>query len=93
MLTKELITNIAQKTGLSKRRCEELLSATTAAIADEIRLGNSLQLQGLGVLEIKHTSERQMVHPKTGERSIVPAGAKLNFKPAETLKEQCNPNV
>lgn len=88
MLTKELIAKIAAETGMSKAYCEDLLAATTASISDAIRNRDSVQWQGLGVLELKYTAERQMVHPRTGERSIVPAGVKLTFRPATNLKEE-----
>lgn len=79
---------MAEKTGLSKKRCEELLTATTNTITDSIRDGKNVQLQGLGALELKETAERMIVHPKTGERSVVPASVKLSFKPTNELKEE-----
>lgn len=90
MLTKELIAQLAEKTGLSKKRCEELLMATTDTITDCVRSGKNVQLQGFGSLEVKETSERKLVHPKTGEAMNVAASVKLNFKPSEMLKEVFN---
>jgi len=39
MLTKDLINNIAETTGLTKKRVEELLNATNAAVRDALLEG------------------------------------------------------
>lgn len=88
MLTRELIAEIANKTGMTKRRTEELLEGTISTITDSIRNGQNVQLQGLGTLELKQTKERTMVHPKTGERSRIPAGTKLTFRATNSLKDE-----
>lgn len=72
---------------MSKRRTEELFAATVAVINENLMSGKSVQLQGLGQLEIREKKARQIVHPRTGERNIVPAKRQLCFKPAATLKE------
>ena len=56
MLTKDLITEIAAQTGMTKRRTEELLNATTNVVVENLLQGKSVQLQGLGALEIKEKS-------------------------------------
>ncbi len=87
MLTKQLIAQTAASAGMSKRRTEELFAATVAVINENLMSGKSVQLQGLGQLEIREKKARQIVHPRTGERNIVPAKRQLCFKPAATLKE------
>ena len=87
MSTKDLITEIAVQTGFTKKRIEELLSATTSVVLENLLQGKSVQLQGIGSLEVKAKNARTFVHPKTGERSVVPAKKQLVLKPAVTLKE------
>ena len=87
MLTKDLISEIAVKTGFSKRRVEELLSATTSLVLENLLQGKSVQLQGIGSLEVKEKNARTFVHPRTGERSVVPSKKQLVLKPAMTMKE------
>ena len=77
MLTKDLISEIAAQTNMTKRRTEELLSATTSVLVENLLQGKAIQLQNLGTLEIKEKNARTIVHPKTGERSIVPARKQL----------------
>ena len=88
MLTKDLIGRVAEQTGLTKKRVEELLSANNAIIRETLMSGRAIQLQGLGSLEIKKRKERTIVHPKTGERTIVPSKEQLVFKPVVNLKNE-----
>ena len=53
MLTKDLISEIAAQTNMTKRRTEELLSATTSVLVENLLQGKAIQLQNLGTLEIK----------------------------------------
>ena len=92
MLTKDLITEIAAQTGMTKRRTEELLNATTNVVVENLLQGKSVQLQGLGALEIKEKSARIVVHPRTGERTEVPAKQQLVLRPTAGIKELLNGN-
>ena len=90
MLTKDLIAEIATQTGMTKRRTEELLNATTSVVVGKLLHGDSVQLQGLGALEIKEKGARIVVHPKTGERTTVPAKKQLVLRPTAGIKELLN---
>lgn len=88
MLTKDLITNIAASLGWSKTKTEEFLSGTVSVITQDILNGDAVQLQGFGTLYIKQKGERIIVHPRTKERSTIPAKQQLSFKPTATIKEE-----
>lgn len=88
MLTKELTGLVSSESGLSKKDTERLLATTTAILRENIMAGKTVQMQGLGALEMKARGERTIVHPKTGERTIVPSKNQLVFKPATNLKEE-----
>jgi nucleoid DNA-binding protein len=88
MLTKELIGNIAEATGLSKKSIEHLLSTNNAIMREHLVAGKAVQLQGLGTLEIKERKERTIVHPRTGERTVVPAKSQLVFRAVTNLKDE-----
>lgn len=87
MLTKEFTGLVSNASGLSKKETEHLLSTMNAVIRENLMSGNTIQLQGLGTLEIKERSERTIVHPRTGERSVVPAKSQVVFKPVAALKD------
>ena len=88
MLTKELIGRIAEASGLSKKKAEQLLSTTNAILRESLMAGKAVQLQGLGTLEIKERKARVIVHPRTGERVMTPSKNQLVFRPVVNLKDE-----
>jgi nucleoid DNA-binding protein len=88
MTTKELVSKISSKCGMTKVRTEELINATVAAMQKELLEGKSVQLGNLGTLEMKRKSAREVVHPTTKERTLVPEKMQLTFKASSTIKEQ-----
>ncbi len=88
MLTKELIGLIANESGQSKKNVEQLLSTTGAIMRENLMAGKAIQLQGLGTLEIKEKQERTIVHPKTGEKTVVPRKNQLVFRPVANMKDE-----
>ncbi len=87
MLTKDLIINVATATGLPKKRVEELLGATNAAVRESLMAGKNIALQGFGTLEIKQRNERTFANPRTGEKTRITCKPQLIFKPSATIKE------
>lgn len=88
MLTKELIGMIAEDAGLSKKDTEYLLSTMNAIIRENLMAEKAIQLQGLGVFEIKERQARVVVHPRTGERTEVPSKNQLVFRPVSNIKDE-----
>ena len=90
MLTKDLITLVANATGMSKKSVEHLLNTNNAILRENLMAGKAIQLQGLGTLEIKERNERTIVHPRTGERTVVPKKKQLVFRPVANIKDELN---
>ena len=88
MITKEFINLIAAQTGMSKRKTEELLSATSAILGEALQNGQSVQMKNFGVLEVKERPARTIVHPKTGEKCNTKAKMVATFRPTAALKEK-----
>lgn len=88
MKTKDLIQHISAATSMTKSHTEELLNATVAVLQKELLAGKSVQLQNFGVLEMKKKNAREIIHPKTKERTIIPEKLQLNFKANASVKEQ-----
>lgn len=83
----QLIELIADKTSLSKKDAGEAVTVMLEAIVDALRGGGSVGLPGLGTLSVTETKERQGVRPGTTDKITIPAGKKIRFKVATTLKE------
>lgn len=88
MTTKELITNIASDTKMTKKRVESLLSAMTRVILDGSTEGKSVQLKNFGTLEVKTKKPRKIVHPKTKEVSMTEEKRVLSFRPNTNIKDE-----
>ena len=58
MLTRNLISGISRKTGMTKSKTEELLNAFTAVVTEDVMSGQTVQLYGLGQLEIRDKAPR-----------------------------------
>lgn len=87
MTTRELISDIARRSGLTKIQVADLLDATEDVIVQNLLDGKSVLIQNFGTLEVKQKKERISVHPKTGIRTMVPPKQQVTFKPNQNLKE------
>ena len=83
-----MIGLIANESGQSKKNVEQLLATTGAIMRENLMAGKAIQLQGLGALEIKEKQERTSVHPKTGEKTVVPRKNQLVFRPVANMKDE-----
>lgn len=81
-----LVEEIAAQTGLSKKQAGEAFEATLRSVLAALHGGKSVGLPGLGTLSVKATAARTGVKPGTSEKIQIPAGKKVAFKVASTLK-------
>ena len=86
----ELIANVAEKTGMTKKDAERVLNAAIDAITASLVRGEKVQLSGFGTFEIRQRAERKGRNPKTGEVVTVPACKYLAFSSAKAVKESLN---
>ena len=77
----ELIAQIAEKSGLSKKDAEKALAATVDAITEAV------QLVGFGSFEVKQREARVGRNPKTKEAIEIPAARVPVFKAGRALKD------
>lgn len=83
----ELIAEVAEKTGLSKKDCERAVNATLQTISDTIETGEKVQLVGFGVFDVKMREARIGRNPKTKEEIQIPASRVPVFKAGKALKD------
>ena len=87
MTKSELITLVAERTGVAKKDAERVVNATFETIAAQLIQGEKVQLSGFGTFETHHRQARTGRNPVTGESiQIAPTRAPA-FKPGKTLKE------
>ena len=83
----ELIAAIAEKSGISKKDAERVLSATVETITTAMANGERVQLSGFGIFETKTREARVGRNPKTKETIEIPASKVPQFKPGKALKD------
>ena len=83
----ELIAQIAEKSGLSKKDAEKALAATVDAITEAVSNGDKVQLVGFGSFEVKQREALVGRNPKTKEAIEIPAARVPVFKAGRALKD------
>ena len=86
----ELISAMAEKSGLTKADCEKALIAFTESVTDALKHGDKVQLVGFGTFEVKDREARTGRNPSTGETVEIAASKAPTFKAGKTLKEAVN---
>ena len=83
----ELIAAVAEKTGLSKKDTEAVVSASLEVITESLAQGEKVQLVGFGSFETKARAARIGRNPRTKEEIKIPATKLPAFKASKTLKD------
>jgi len=83
----ELIAEVANKAGLSRKDAEKALGAVVETITEAVVKGDKVQLVGFGSFETKQREARTGRNPKTKETIEIPATRVPVFKAGKTLKD------
>lgn len=83
----ELIAAVAQKTGLTKKDAERVVSATVDTIVETMVQGEKVQISGFGIFEAKAREARVGRNPRTKQTIEIPATRLPAFKASKTLKD------
>ena len=83
----ELVSAVAEKTGMSKKDSEKAVNAAFDTITEALAAGDKVQLVGFGAFEVKERGARTGRNPKTKEEIEIPASRVASFKVGKALKE------
>ena len=83
----ELIAQVAEKTGLSKKDSELAVNASLETITETLIQGEKVQLVGFGAFDVKERGVRMGRNPKTKKEIEIPASRVPQFKAGKALKE------
>jgi DNA-binding protein HU-beta len=84
----ELITAVAQKTGLSKKDSEKAVCAVFDSIAENLREGGKVQIVGFGAFEVRQRAAHIGRNPRTKEEVRIPATCVPAFRAGKALKDE-----
>lgn len=86
----ELITSMAEKSGLTKKDTEKAINSFMESVNEALVKGEKVQLVGFGTFEVKQRKERKGRNPKTQEEMLIPASKAPVFKAGKALKDIVN---
>ncbi len=81
----ELVTAMAEKSGLTKAAAEKALNSLTEAIISSMKKGERVGLVGFGSFSVAERSARTGRNPQTGKEIKIPAKKVVKFKPGADL--------
>ncbi len=83
----ELIAVVAEKTGITKKEAERIVSATFDTVTETLVKGEKVQISGFGAFETKEREARMGRNPRTKETIDIPATCVPSFKPSKALRD------
>ena len=83
----ELIAAVADRSGITKKDAERVVSATFETITAQLKAGEKVQISGFGIFEVKEREARVGRNPRTKEAIQIPASKAPTFKASKTLKD------
>jgi DNA-binding protein HU-beta len=81
----ELVSAIAEGSGLTKADSEKALNATIKAIAQSMKKGDRVGLVGFGSFSVSERAARIGRNPQTGKELKIAAKKVVKFKPGAEL--------
>lgn len=83
----ELVDKVAEKSGVTKKQADMVLTAAIEAIMETVSEGDKVTLVGFGSFERRDRKEREGRNPKTGETMVIPATKVPAFSAGKQFKE------
>ena len=90
MNKRELVTVVATKTGLTKKKTELVLTTILETIVEVISSGEKLTLVGFGSFEARNRKEKEGRNPNTAEKIYIPASRLPVFSVGKFFKKRVN---
>ncbi|MBS5788388.1 HU family DNA-binding protein [Clostridioides mangenotii] len=87
----ELVSKMAEKSGLTKKEAEVALNAFMNSVQEALVNNEKVQLVGFGTFETRERAARQGRNPRDPEQVIdIPASKAPVFKAGKGLKDMIN---
>ncbi len=83
----ELISVVAEKTGMTKKDTEKVIGAVFDGIGQTLARGEKVQIIGFGTFDVRERKAREGRNPATGETIAIPAVRVPVFKAGKALKD------
>lgn len=91
MNKQELITAMANKSGMTKKDVDKAVNAFVNVVKDALIDGEKVQLMGFGTFEVRERAARKGRNPRNPQEEIdIPASKLPAFKPGKSFKDEIN---
>ncbi len=82
MTRKDLIDRVAKEFGLKKKDAEAIVKFIFREIAETVKKGERVSIQGFGAFEVRELKEKKIRNPRTGEVIKISRRDKVVFIPS-----------
>lgn len=86
----ELVSAIAEKSGLTKADAAKALDATVSSVTEALGNGDAVAIIGFGTFKVGERAARTGRNPQTGAEMQIPAAKVPKFTAGKSLKEAVN---
>jgi integration host factor subunit alpha len=90
MTKAEIVEQIYEQVGFSKKESAELVEKVFETIKDTLARGEKVKISGFGNFVVRPKNARKGRNPQTGEEILLDARRVLTFKPSLVLKNLLN---
>ncbi len=90
MTKADLVENIYQKTGFSKKDSADIVETVFDLIKTTLEEGEKIKIAGFGNFVVKEKATRRGRNPQTGDEIKISSRRILTFKPSQVLKNSIN---
>jgi DNA-binding protein HU-beta len=84
----ELVEQVSNWTGLTKKASREAVDAIASVITDTLARGEKVTLVGFGTFKVIQRKARTGRNPQTGQSIQIPAKKVPRFRPGKDLKDR-----
>ena len=84
----ELVEQVSNWAGLTKKASREAVDAMASVITDTLARGEKVTLVGFGTFKVMQRKARTGRNPQTGQSIQIPAKKVPRFRPGKDLKDR-----
>lgn len=93
MTKADIVEQIYEQVGFSKKESAELVEKVFDAIKDTLARGEKVKISGFGNFVVRDKNSRKGRNPQTGQEILLEARKVLTFKPSLVLKTLLNEDM
>ena len=90
MTKADIIENVYEKVGFSKKEAAEIVEMVFDTIKETLERGEKIKISGFGNFIVRDKKSRVGRNPQTGQEIEISARRVLTFRPSQVLKNALN---